>query len=178
MTKSGDERSDLYDRITCASNFDAYLTKCRENPSTTRVHGAKLQPHEMISKYRGKNPNLYSYSGTIPLDPVIEAQWIDLIERLKESGTLTNSVAMIDVSGSMYPDAIDKAVALGLALSEVSTSFKDRFLTFNTQPEWVQLTGTTLHDRVRTTCRAPWGGSTNITSAMNTYNKRNDDNGK
>ena len=166
LSKSGEQRSDLQDRIDCAEAFEAHLTKCRENPKEARVHGSKLMPHEMVKKYLRNSNGFNSIFGTSE-DPVIEAQWIDLIQRLKESGDLTNAVPMIDVSGSMYPDAIHPAIALGLVLSEVSTTFKDRFITFESEPQWVNLDGrVSLFDRTAYTVKAKWGGSTNIEAAL------------
>ncbi|KAF8993024.1 hypothetical protein BDQ17DRAFT_166586 [Cyathus striatus] len=75
-----------------------------------RISGATLMPHELVKKVvELANPEVSRYS---MLDEfkrdlwetqsrVVEGQWKTLIERLKEFGSLENSIAICDVSGSM-----------------------------------------------------------------------------
>ena len=158
LRKDGTQRSDRQDRVACAQNFADHLAKAIDDPSSARVHGAKMMAHELVQKCAQGAP-----------DPVVEAQWIDLRERLKESGTLGDFVALVDVSGSMQGTPMMVAIALGILISEVtSEAFSNRFLTFESMPQWHHLDGLkSLYDKVRSTLRAGWGGSTNFEAALN-----------
>jgi len=79
---------------------------------------------------------------------VIDAQWRSLVERIKESGTLRNALAVCDVSGSMgslhgrskFTSPIFPAVALSILLAQVaSPPWKDNFITFSEQPQLVTI---------------------------------------
>jgi len=80
---------------------------------------------------------------------VVDAQWRTLVSRLKESGTLDNSLAVCDVSGSMgsvhYYDRhnvtpIFPSVSLSLILASLAKPpFNGGFITFSSHPEFVRL---------------------------------------
>merc|ERR1719478_1461160 len=60
------------------------------------------------------------------------------------------------------------AIALGILVSEIAApAFRDRFLTFHSNPTWVNLAGcATLADKVAKTAAAPWGMSTDFEKAI------------
>jgi len=101
-------------------------------------------------------------------DLTIEAQWVDLRERLKESGSLGNFVPMVDVSGSMSGIPMIVSIALGILVTECAhPAFQNRFLTFDSTPEWhVLKSGWSLREKVHSAAAAPWGGSTNFFLAL------------
>lgn len=86
---------------------------------------------------------------------------------LPQTVDLGKLVALVDVSGSMYGTPMEVAIALGLLVSELAApTFRDRVLTFETTPSWVDLSGcSTVLQKVATVQRAPWGGSTNFEAA-------------
>ena len=150
-------RTDKEDRIQCAKNFQEYLNGCLKDPKNYRVHGKNLMPHQLVSYYlRGGQ-----------FDTVIEAQWIDLVENLKESGSFNNMLAVVDVSGSMNGIPMEVAIAMGLLIVAVSKISNGRFISFHEQPNWHQITGTTLEQQVQEAQDCPWGGSTNFEASMN-----------
>lgn len=150
-------RSDKEDRIQCAKNFQEYLNGCLKDPKNHRVHGKNLMPHQLVSYYlRGGQ-----------FDNVIEAQWIDLVENLKESGSFNNMLAVVDISGSMNGLPMEVAIAMGLLIVAVSKICQGRFISFHEQPNWHQITGTTLEQQVQEAQNCPWGGSTNFEASMN-----------
>ena len=163
--KGNEQRSDNPKRIACAAAFAAHLQKAREDPKDAKVHGAKLHPHELVNTYlRGGEE-----------DDVVEAQWVDLRERLKDAmaeaeGCLGPIVPLVDVSGSMSGTPMAAAIAMGLLLAELNhPAFRDRMLTFHTIPTWHRLppaATSSLKTRVDCARRAPWGGTTNFQVAM------------
>jgi len=63
---------------------------------------------------------------------------------------------------------MEVAVALGLVIAEVAPpAWQNRVLTFESNPQWHQIVGDSLFERVRNLMRAPWGGSTNFGKALN-----------
>lgn len=81
---------------------------------------------------------------------VIEAQWKTMVEKLRESGTLENCMAVCDVSGSMgnlrsqakdtQVRPILPAVALSIVLSQVSREpWANSFITFSAKPQIVKI---------------------------------------
>lgn len=76
-------------------------------------------------------------------------------------------VPLVDVSGSMCGTPMEVAIALGILVSELNhPEFRDRVLTFETSPSWVDLSScSSIGDKVRTLMRAGWGGSTDFAAA-------------
>eukprot|EP00966_Prymnesium_polylepis_P007407 170347-Prymnesium_polylepis.1 len=62
---------------------------------------------------------------------------------------------------------MEVAIGLGLLVSELSApAFRDRVLTFESRPSWVDLSGCAqIADKVKQLQRAPWGGSTDFEAA-------------
>ena len=60
------------------------------------------------------------------------------------------------------------AIAMGILVSEIAAApFKDRVLTFESQPRWFPLCpDDSIVEKVEKLGRAPWGGSTNFTAAL------------
>lgn len=160
-TKTGKQRSDKTDRKACAENFEKYIQECLSNPKKKRVHGKNLQLHEIVKEYFGNY--------TIEDDPILEAQWIDLRERLKESGDLRYAVSMVDTSGSMNGLPMYVAIGAGILISEVChPAFQNRFLTFSHSPEWHVLQPEwSFGQKVRFASNTNWGMNTNFEAALN-----------
>jgi len=135
----------------------------------TKVNTSALFPHQVVEKY-------LTYDGATPHpDELAEAQWRSVLERLtpEERGHLSETLIVVDTSGSMYDGdyggktttkPITVALTLGLLVTEVNPNpaLKDLVLTFDTVPEFHQVNGTTLHDRVASLVGSKWGGSTDF----------------
>jgi len=81
---------------------------------------------------------------------------------------LDRLVPLVDVSGSMSGTPMEVAIALGILTSEVNhPAFRNRFLTFESSPRWVDLQhARSIAEKVKITGAAPWGGSTNVEAAF------------
>ncbi|KAG5176718.1 hypothetical protein JKP88DRAFT_227533 [Tribonema minus] len=168
--KAGQPRfPDNPDRVKCAAQLEAHLAKAKEDPKAAGVHGAVLHPHDLVRTYMRESGGYMDFTpGLNEDDEVIEAQWRDLRTKLAEAGTLGKLVPLVDVSGSMSGTPMQVAIALGILLSEVThESLRDRFLTFESTPQWHKLApGASLREKVRSTEAANWGGSTNFEAAI------------
>ena len=172
LTGSG-PRSKDEDRVFCAQRFLNFAEECRTNPKQAKMHGRVQHPHEMVKHY------LEGARGQAEEDPILEAQWIDMRERIKmevsadmvdgpEKGTLGKMVPLVDVSGSMDGTPMQVAIALGILISEVAhPAVRDRFLTFETEPQWHAMRPEwSLHKKVNSAKVAKWGGSTDFSRAL------------
>ena len=76
-------------------------------------------------------------------------------------------VPLVDVSGSMTGRPMEAAIGLGLLVAELThEAFRDRCLTFESTPQWVDLRGcTSLAEKVGRVQGAEWGGSTDFVAA-------------
>jgi len=125
----------------------------------TKVNAGALFPHQVVESYiKGGGA-----------DPVTEAQWASVRERLTPTQRehLKGCLVLSDVSTSMMsgnPQPILVSIALGLLISEMNPSeaFRNQVLTFSTNPEFHLVTGSTLLERVRSLSSASWGGSTDF----------------
>ena len=166
QTKNGNERSSAEGRRICARNFEQAIQRCIETGEG--IKGSVSGAHGIVKEYiRGR----YTTGGG-QKDDMLEAMWKNLIseakEKLSEGGGLPSCVALVDVSGSMSGIPMEVAVALGLVIAEVAPpAWQNRVLTFESNPQWHQIVGDSLFDRVRNLMRAPWGGSTNFGKALN-----------
>jgi len=111
---------------------------------------------------------------------VYDAQWQKIIDGVLEtSAKFIGSDApfglnfgklfpLVDVSSSMSGTPMEVAIALGILVSMTcNIAWRDRFITFDTNPTLVDLSGCkSLFDKVKKTQNAPWGGSTNFEKAF------------
>ena len=166
----GVARSADPDRQQCARQLKAHIEECKRNPGgKARLHGKNQHPHEIVSKYiRGAAE-----------DDVLEAQWVDVREGAraavsiespdsKQNGALGNLVAMVDVSGSMSGTPMEVAVTLGILISELThPAFRNRFLTFSSEPKWCRLEPDwSLWHKVCKARAANWEMSTDMSKAI------------
>ena len=86
------------------------------------------------------------------------AQW----KNLPKYTLAGNTLAVCDVSGSMYGTPMDVSIGLGLYLSENLTGeWKDVVCTFSHEPTFLKLEGD-LRDKHMQLREAPWGMNTNL----------------
>ena len=165
-TRTGTVRSDDPDRIECAANFTAHAIAAAKDPSKARMHGRVLHPHEMVSQYMKGTPFMRSHSG-LEDDLILEAQWADLRERLREEMPLLGKmIPLVDVSGSMGGTPMEVAIALGILISELGV-VRDRFVTFSSEPTWHHLDPSwSLREKVRSARSANWGQTTDLQKAL------------
>jgi len=131
------------------SNHDSeryceYLAKVRSGDAKINVAG--ILPHELANYYI----NLRNTQDEFEENETIELQWKTIIDNIKNSSggssdILGNSLAIIDLSGSMFSASngsipAQVAIALGIITSQCCKGmFKNKFITFSENPELVSL---------------------------------------
>ncbi|TFK68453.1 hypothetical protein BDN72DRAFT_841736 [Pluteus cervinus] len=172
--------------------FQKYLIAVESGKK--KISGATLFPHELVAeayhlgqgevpkkgKKDSKYPALVEHRKELALIQlrVIEGQWKALIDRLRESGTIENSIAICDVSGSMgsLSDTLDKkqpspifpSVALSLVLASLAKPpFNGGFITFSSDPKFIQLDLTkSLKETLLTMEQSHWEMTTDLNAVF------------
>ena len=102
---------------------------------------------------------------------VVDLQWNTLVQRVRDSGTLENAIAVVDVSGSMlsptFADGtspMDTAIALGLIVAQAARPpFANAFITFSSRPAVKKVDPAKgLAGMIETMSRADWSGTTDF----------------
>lgn len=133
-------------------SYKEYLSNLAKGK--TKVNTVGIHPHEIIGSY---------IHGGGELDPLAEAQWATIKQRVMDSGVFRNVTAVVDVSASMSGEPMKVSIALGLLVAECTSGpFYGKVITFHETPIWHQLVGSNLKEQVECMSRAPWGGSTNL----------------
>lgn len=146
------------ERQKLSENYKEYLRDLAKG-GVTKVNVTGIQPHELVNTYLN-NP-------LCELDPLVEAQWGALRSRISQHGTFSRSTAIVDVSSSMSGRPMEVAIALGILLSELTDEpYKNKVLTFHSDPTWHTITGDTLKEKVACLKNANWGGSTNLSKSL------------
>lgn len=166
--------------------FQKYLISVESGKKT--ISGATLLPHELVAEAYscaadsdgGKYPQLAEFKKSLAETKlrVVEAQWKTLIKNLQDSGSIENSIAICDVSGSMGSisskfnkrdvEPILPAISLSLVLASLSKPpFNGGFITFSAHPKFVQLDLTkSLYDIVNEMERSQWEMNTDLNAVF------------
>lgn len=133
--------------------FNAFLTKVESGE--VAIKATTLYPYDLVEKYMDG----------VSDDRTIEAQWKALPNYVEGEN---NFMVMADVSGSMTGRPMATSVGLAIYFAQRNHGpYQNKFMTFSTNPEFVELKGKTLRDNVHETMRANWNQSTNIEAAFN-----------
>ena len=139
-----------------------YCDRSGMNPIVGIRYHLRGQNYDICqAEYDKLNAREQSEYEAIP-PPLAAFEWA-----LPKHVNLGKLVALVDVSGSMSGTPMEVAIALGILVSELAApSFRDRVLTFESVPNWVDLSShTSIRDKVRACQKAPWGGSTDFEAA-------------
>ena len=122
-----------------SDRYCEYLAKVRSGDAKINVTG--ILPHELANYY----VNLRNTQDEYEENETIELQWKTILENVKSCGILGNSLALIDLSGSMFSASngsipAQVAISLGIITSQCCNGmFKNKFITFSADPELVSL---------------------------------------
>ncbi|CAI5498176.1 unnamed protein product [Closterium sp. Naga37s-1] len=135
------------------ARFKEYLADVKGGEA--KIAAGALLPHEVVKTAMEAAEDSD--------DTVGELQWKAMVGDVRSKGSLENSMAVCDVSGSMSGIPMEVAIALSLLVSEVSSEpWKNHLITFSAQPTIHHVQGETLVERVRSTEGMAWGYNTNF----------------
>jgi hypothetical protein len=128
--------------------YNRYLCDVRNGEKAIKVTG--ILPHELTKYYID---NREYEEGELEPNETIELQWKAIVENVRSAGNFSNSLAIVDLSGSMFSaknGSIPAQVAMSLGIITslcCKGMFKNKFITFSENPELVDLmTGLTETD--------------------------------
>ena len=133
--------------------FNEYLEKVKSGE--TKINTGALYPYEIVAKALRSS----------------DETWNIMWEKQKNEveGLTSNSLCVVDVSGSMTFNRIggitplEVALSLGLYTAErLEGAFKNHFLTFSARPRLQEIIGNNLHEKLINMERANWGVNTNL----------------
>lgn len=113
-----------------------------------RISGATLLPSTLVSKACDLTASGSKDAAVQSLRrKVIDGQWRTLVQSVRNAGTLQSSVAVCDVSGSMFSPKfkdgsapVHSAIGLSLLIAELSdSSFGRCIVTFSESPQFFSL---------------------------------------
>ena len=140
----------------------------------TKVNAKALYPYECVAEaMKVMRGGWYGYNRGTSMDNtdrlMVNKYWDNLADYFK--GAVFNGMAIVDTSGSMCgagADApINVAISIGMYCAEKAQGpFANHFLTFSSNPTFVEVEGVDFCDKVQRMSRADWGGSTNIEAAF------------
>ena len=125
-----------------------------------KVKGTQVEPHTIISdilNHRVEDETL----------DLVSVQWDDIRSKCQLSKN-ENFIPVCDVSGSMQMSSslvipIEVCISFGILLSEIThPSFRDRVITFSSNPKWINLEGLTLSEKVTKLRTSEWANNTDL----------------
>lgn len=130
--------------------YQSFLDSLRKGEA--KVNAAALFPYEISSQVDD-----YPQSD----DAILNGLWSNLPDYF--DGKEENSIAIVDVSGSMHGLPMDVATSLGMYIAERNWGpYHNHFITFSERPELVELQGSTFCEKIRNMRRANWDMNTNL----------------
>ncbi|KAK0761308.1 hypothetical protein N5P37_006257 [Trichoderma harzianum] len=174
-----------YTRVFIAKDLDRfqeYIGKVAEGKAN--ISGAVLLPSTLVrAASKAPSSNLKHLSQQELINhtmreieaKVADGQWKTLVQRIKDSGTLSSCIAVCDVSGSMggpvFKDGttpMHSAIGLSLLVAEVTEEpFGGKFITFHSRPSIKSISmNKTFPEKVQEIMRAPWGGNTDFVAVF------------
>jgi len=158
LTKKGEQRSLLDDRVLCAEKFTEFAAKAARGE--VEVKGKRVGLNDFT---KNAIDLIHSQKQTSSEAQLLNAQWTN---NSLQTGALGKMIAMVDVSGSMVGDPLHAAIALGIRIAEKSMLGK-RVLTFSASPNWVNLESKdNFISMVEVLEMADWGMNTNFNAAL------------
>lgn len=141
----------------------------------TKVNAKTLYPYECVAealKVMGVGYGYYYGSPKLCSDTdrlMVNKYWDNLADYFNNA--TFNGMAVVDTSGSMVREdaaaPINVAVSLGMYCAEKAQGpFHNKFMTFSSNPTFVEIEGVDFCDKVSRMLKADWGGSTNIEAAF------------
>lgn len=119
-----------------------------------KINSKALYPYEIVEKCMSKsisNDESKLYDG----------MWNNLPDYTE--GKYEDSIAVVDVSGSMWGTPIKVAISLGIYLAERNKgAYHNHFITFSKIPELIEIKGRNIVEKVKFINNANWGYDTDL----------------
>jgi hypothetical protein len=131
-----------------------------------KINAGTLSPHQIVEKVMGNSWSIPTPS-RFDSDTVkfLDSMWKAQVDHIGDD--VSNALVMADVSGSMHGTPMHVSIGLGMYIAERNKGrFHNHFMTFDSNPQLVQVQGKNVVEKIINMAHAPWGGSTNLEKAM------------
>ncbi len=124
-----------------------------------KINAATLYPYDIVDQYLNKG---------VSNDKTIDLQWEALPNYMEDKEF--NGLVVADVSGSMYgmPMAVSISLAMYIAERNTSPVWKNKFITFSSNPALQDIVGKTIGKRIDNLSHADWGYNTDLMKVFKT----------
>lgn len=127
-----------------------------------KINAGTLFPYDIVGKVM---KNTIGWNKGYQNDPTLNAMWEALPNYIGDKKE--NSIAVVDVSGSMSGLPMQVAISLGLYMAERNKGqFHNHYITFSSMPTLQQVTGKTLCEKIWNMERTDVGYDTNVHSVF------------
>lgn len=153
--------------------YKAFLESVKKGEKEIKITG--LLPHDLLKYY-------LEYNNDCKANDTIELQWKTMLDNVRSSGILNNSIAVVDLSGSMFSASNGNIPARVSATLGILTSlcckepFYKRLITFSETPTFVNLPNESLFDCYNAIRNVDYGLNTDLVKTCQSiieYGKRN-----
>ena len=132
--------------------FNEYLDKVQSGRQ--KIHSSTLYPYDIVEKIMYRHED----------NRILEAQWDNLPDYVDGDA---NAVVMADVSGSMSGRPMATSVGLAMYFAERNNGvYHNLFRTFSGNPEFIEIKGKTITEKIRFISRANWQMNTDLEAAL------------
>ena len=155
-------------REACRDNLQQHLTKAVRGEK--KINGKQMFLHELVAEHiRGWGDYIEIANEESRL--INQLQWdthYNHYKNMVENGSgLDRCMVLSDFSGSMSGTPMQVASALGIMISSILPEpWRNKFISFDTTPELLELPDSTLADKMKYIANSPWGGSTDFLAAI------------
>lgn len=145
-----------FSRHDC-ERFGAFLQDVKDGK--TKINAGTLYPYDLVAPYLNGSES----------DDTLDLQWEALPNYME--GKEFNGLVVADVSGSMtvnnsLPLSVSISLAMYIAERNTCEAFRNKFLTFSSDPQLCEVKGDTLGERVHNLEQADWGMNTDLTKVF------------
>lgn len=128
-----------------------------------KINAGTLFPYDIVGKIM--NNRECGWNSIYKNDPTLNAMWEALPNYIGDRKE--NSIAVVDVSGSMRGLPMQVAISLGLYMAERNQGqFHNHYITFSSRPTLQRVTGTTLCEKIWNMEQTDVGYDTNVHSVF------------
>lgn len=132
--------------------FKEYLDKVQSGEA--KINSSTLYPYDIVEKilYRGEDSK------------VLETQWDNLPNYVEGN---VNAIVMADVSGSMSGRPMATSIGLAMYFAERNKgAYHNLFMTFSGNPQFVEIKGQNITQKINFIHKADWGMNTDLEAAL------------
>ena len=132
--------------------FKEYLDKVQSGEA--KINSSTLYPYDIVEKilYRGEDSK------------VLETQWDNLPNYVEGN---VNAIVMADVSGSMSGRPMATSIGLAMYFAERNKgAYHNLFMTFSGNPQFVEIKGQNITQKINFIQKADWGMNTDLEAAL------------